>query len=80
MTMENKTARRTLYKVLRKTGVSRDAIELDAKFQDDLKFDNLDWSIFLFFLEETFNIQIADDEASKLYQVKDSLKLLEGIA
>ncbi len=78
--MENKTARRTLYKVLRKTGVSRDAIELDASFQEDLKFDQLDWKLFLFYMEETLNVNIKDEEAQKLYQIKDSLELLENIA
>jgi len=78
--MENKTARRTLYKVLRKTGVSRNDIELEASFQEDLKFDQLDWTLFLFYLEESINANIEDDQASELYQVKDSLKLLEKIA
>ena len=78
--MENKTARRTLYKVLRKTGVSRNDIELEASFQEDLKFDQLDWTLFLFYLEESINVSIEDDQASELYQVKDSLKLLEKIA
>lgn len=78
--MENKTARRTLYKVLRKTGVSRDDIELEASFQDDLKFDQLDWTLFLFYLEESFKVDIEDDQASELHQVKDSLELLKKIA
>ncbi|PTN04818.1 acyl carrier protein [Mangrovibacterium marinum] len=78
--MENKTARRTLYKVLRKTGVARDAIELDASFQEDLNFDQLDWNVFLFYMEETLNVSIKDDQARNLRQVKDSLELLENIA
>jgi acyl carrier protein len=78
--MENKTARRTLYKVLRKTGVSRDEIELEASFQDDLKFDQLDWNLFLFYMEETLNVSIEEEQAKKLHQVKDSLVLLENIA
>lgn len=78
--MESKIARRTLYKVLRKTGVSRNDIELDASFQEDLKFDQVDWIIFLYYMEETFNICIGDDEANQLFQVKDTLKLLKNIA
>ncbi|WP_372776106.1 phosphopantetheine-binding protein [Mangrovibacterium sp.] len=78
--MENKTTRRILYKVLRKTGVSRNDIELDASFQEDLKFDELDWTLFLFYLEDSFNVSIKDDQATKLRQVKDSLTLLENIA
>ncbi|MFV0378592.1 MAG: acyl carrier protein [Mangrovibacterium sp.] len=78
--MENKNARRTLYKVLRKTGVSRNDIEMDASFLEDLKFDQVDWTIFLFYMEESFNIAINEGDAMKLNQVKDSLSLVKNIA
>ncbi|WP_423129547.1 acyl carrier protein [Gaoshiqia sp. Z1-71] len=78
--MENKTIRRTLYKVLRKTGVPRDEIELDASFQEDLKFDQVDWALFLYYLENSFNIAIRDEEVSRLYQIKDSIELVAGRA
>ncbi|HKJ43148.1 MAG TPA: phosphopantetheine-binding protein [Sunxiuqinia sp.] len=78
--MENKTIRRTLYKVLRKTGVPRNDIELDASFSEDLKFDQVDWALFLFYLEDSFKINVEDDEISQMYQVKDTLNLMESIA
>ena len=78
--MENKTMRRTLYRVLRKTGVPRNEIELDASFNDDLNFDQVDWALFLFYLENTFNIAVEDEEISQLYQVRDSLELVKNIA
>lgn len=78
--MENKTIRRTLYKVLRKTGVPRKEIELDASFSDDLRFDQVDWALFLFYLEDSFNISINDDDISRLSQVKDSIELVKNIA
>ncbi len=78
--MENKTIRRTLYRVLRKTGVPRDNIELEASFQDDLNFDQVDWAIFLYYMEDSFNIAIKEEDVSRLNQVKDSLELVESIA
>jgi acyl carrier protein len=78
--MENKTLRRTLYRVLRKTGVPRNDIELEASFQDDLNFDQVDWAIFLYYMEDTFNIAINEADVSRLNQVKDSLYLIENIA
>lgn len=69
-----------MYKVLRKTGVPRDEIELDASFQEDLKFDQVDWALFLFYLENSFNIAIKDEEVSRLYQIKDSIELVAGRA
>lgn len=69
-----------MYKVLRKTGVPRDEIELDASFQEDLKFDQVDWALFLYYLENSFNIAIRDEEVSRLYQIKDSIELVAGRA
>lgn len=78
--MENKTIRRTLYRVLRKTGVPRDDIELEASFHDDLNFDQVDWAIFLYYMEDSFNIAINEEDVSRLNQVKDSLELVENNA
>lgn len=75
-TMENKTNERTLYKVLRKTGVRRDRIKLDASFNDDLNFDQVDWALFLFYLEGFFNIHLEDQDINKLSLVNDTLKIV----
>ncbi|MGE4585801.1 MAG: phosphopantetheine-binding protein [Mangrovibacterium sp.] len=77
--MENKTIRRTLYRVLRKTGVPRNNIELEASFRDDLNFDQIDWALFLYYMEDTFGIAIDDKDVSRLNQVKDSLELVQNI-
>lgn len=78
--MENKTMHRTLYRVLRKTGVPRKKIELDASFNDDLNFDQLDWTLFIYYLENTFKISVNDDEVYRLSRIKDSFELIRNIA
>jgi acyl carrier protein len=75
-TMENRAMQRTLYKVLRKTGVHRDQIKLDASFTDDLNFDKLDWTLFVYYLEGFFKIQLEDQEISNLSQVNDTLEMV----
>jgi acyl carrier protein len=74
--METKTMKRTLYKVLRKTGVHRDRIRLDASFKDDLNFDKLDWTLFVYYLEGFFKINIEDQEIMKLSYVNDTLDIV----
>jgi acyl carrier protein len=74
--MENKTIQRTLYKVLRKTGVKREKISLDASFSDDLNFDQLDWVLFVYYLEGFFKIRFEDDELNGLNQVNDTLEMV----
>ncbi len=76
--MENKTVQRTLYKVLRKTGVRRERISLDASFKDDLNFDQVDWTLFVYYLEGLFKIQIDDQEIRKLSLVNDTLEIVNS--
>ena len=74
--MENKTIQRTLYKVLRKTGVRRDRITLDASFNDDLNFDQVDWALFVYYLEGSFKIHLEDQEIRNLSQINDTLEVV----
>ena len=69
---------KSLYRILRKTGVPRQHIELEASFQEDLNFDHVDWAIFLYYMENTFDIAINDEDVAGLNQIKDSLRLVES--
>lgn len=68
--------KRTLYKVLRKTGVRRDQIKLDASFSEDLNFDQVDWALFVYYLEGFFKIHLEDREIRELSHVDDTLKIV----
>jgi acyl carrier protein len=74
--MENKTIQSTLFKVLRKTGVQRDQIKPDASFNDDLNFDQLDWDLFVYYLEGFFHIHLEDQEITRMLRVNDSLEMM----
>ncbi|MBL7966204.1 MAG: acyl carrier protein [Prolixibacteraceae bacterium] len=74
--MENRTIQRTLYKVLRKTGVRRDRIKLEASFKDDLNFDQVDWTLFVYYLEGFFKIQLEDQEIRKMSFVNDTIEMV----
>ena len=63
--MENKSTRRTLYRVLRKTGVKRENIQLDASYNEDLKFARLALvkavqNIFKIGIEDLMGIEIPE--------------------
>ena len=75
--LEEKSIRRRLYRVLRKTGVNKDSIQPDASFIDDLNFDKIDWTIFIYFMEGIFNISVKDEELSKFGSVNDALHYLK---
>jgi acyl carrier protein len=74
--MEEKKIRRNLYRVLRKTGVQKNNIKLNSSFNDDLRFDPVDWSIFTYYLEGVFKISIDDDDLGKLKTVKNTIQYL----
>lgn len=75
--LEEKSIRRKLYRVLRKTGVHKESIQPDASFIDDLNFDKIDWTIFIYFLEGIFNISVKDEELSNFENVNDTLHYLK---
>jgi len=74
--MENKRVKRNLYRVLRKTGVRKEDISLDASFQNDLHFDTTDWKIFTYYLENIFKVNVEDENLKKLSCVSDTLNLI----
>lgn len=78
--MEDKKIRRNLYRVLRKTGVQKSDIQPAANYQRDLRFDNVDWKIFTFYLEGIFNISVRDEELHRLGSVNDTLMYLKNTA
>lgn len=76
--VEEKSIRRNLYRVLRKTGVTKERICLSASFIEDFQFDKIDWTIFTYYLERIFRISVNDDELSKFDNVDDTLQYLRG--
>lgn len=76
--MAEKSIRRNLYRVLRKTGVTRENICLSASFIEDLNFDHIDWTIFTFYLEKVFNIAVKDEKISTFRRVDDTLHYLRN--
>jgi acyl carrier protein len=74
--MDNKKLKRNLYRVLRKTGVRKEDISLEASFQNDLHFDTTDWKIFTYYLESIFKVNLEDESLKKLRCVNDTLSLI----
>ncbi len=76
--IEEKSIRRKLYRVLRKTGVNKESIQLNASFINDYNFDKIDWTIFTYFLEGIFNISVNDDKIRSFGSVNDTLRYLKS--
>ena len=66
-----------LYRILRKLGVTRDEIQPDTQFKNDLFFDDTDWNFFLFFVENRFNVSISDEEQMQLRTIGNTIDILD---
>ena len=60
--------------------VSEDQVTSEASFVDDLGADSLDTVELVMALEEEFEIDIPDEEAEKIVNVKDAVDYITGHA
>lgn len=51
----------------------------DLRFREDLGFSSLDFMSFLGELEDTFDVELEEDEALKILTVGEALELLERL-
>jgi len=51
-------------------------IQIDAHLRNDLGADSLELMEFLLDLEEEFDVEISDKEASEIYSVKDCVNII----
>lgn len=58
--------------------VSANSITLESRFDEDLHADSLEKVEVVMALEETFNVEIPDDELDNLKTVGDLVRLIES--
>ena len=73
MSIEEKTRKI----VAEKLSVEPDEVVPEASFVDDLGADSLDLVELIMAMEETFDIEISDEEAEKLQTVQDAINYIK---
>ena len=63
--------------IVEQLGVSREEAVLNASFIDDLGADSLDIVELVMTHEETFDIEIPDDDAEKMQTIADAIDYLK---
>ena len=64
--------------IVEQLGVSKEEAVLNASFIDDLGADSLDIVELVMTLEETFDIEIPDDDAEKMQTIADAVGYLKA--
>ena len=62
--------------IAKQLSISEDEVSPDASFQEDLGADSLDTVELVMALEEEFDIEIPDDDATKIRTVQDAVDYL----
>lgn len=74
--MTTKSVRISLFKSLRKAGIPKAKISENASLQEDLFWDDLDLTLFMYHLETIFKRDFKVDEIKGLYTIKDTINYL----
>ena len=63
--------------VMDQLGVSRDDIESESSFIDDLGADSLDIVELVMAIEEEFGLEIPDEDAERMQNISDAISYVE---
>jgi acyl carrier protein len=66
----------TLAQILKEEWGESGAIDPTSRFEDDFNFDELDLTTFVCSIEETFEIDISDDEQDALDTIRQTVDLI----
>lgn len=66
--------------IVNSLGVEEGAVKPEAKFIEDLGADSLDIVELVMVIEETFGIEIPDEDAENIRSVEDAIKYVKNIA
>jgi acyl carrier protein len=64
--------------IAKQLGVDSDKVTLEASFVDDLGADSLDTVELVMAFEESFNVEIPDEDAEKILKVQDAITYIDG--
>jgi len=65
-----------LYKILRSLGIERTHINLFTIFDEELRLDGFDKTCYIYYLENSFNISIPDNDLPVLKTIDNTINYL----
>lgn len=73
-----KIERTPIFEIFQDLGVSKEQIKLESRFETDLDYDDLDWILLKYFIENRMNVNIADGDIVNISTIGDLVSLVES--
>ena len=75
---EQDTFERVKALAIKLLGSAPEKVTMEARFREDLEADSLDLVELIMQFEEAFDLDIPDEDAEKISNVKDAIDYIEG--
>lgn len=77
-TSTSTTIERTpIFEIFKDLGVKKEQIRLDSQFTSDLDYDEIDWVLLQYFIENRMNVHLVDREIEGINTIGDLVNLVE---
>ncbi|MBF0710231.1 MULTISPECIES: acyl carrier protein [unclassified Gemella] len=63
--------------IIRHTGVEAETITLDARFNEDLSADSIEIAEIVMDIEEKYDFEFSDEDATKIKKISDLVEYVE---
>ena len=73
-----KIDRTPIFEIFQDLGVSKEQIKLESRFENDLDYDDLDWLLLKYFIENRMKVNIVDGDIVNLSTIGDLVNLVES--
>lgn len=70
--------RTPIFDIFRDLGVEKDRIRMDSNITNDLDYDDLDWLLLQYFIENRMNVQIVERDILNISTIGDLVSLVES--
>jgi len=73
-----KIEKNPMFQIFKDLGVKKEQIRLESNFSSDLDYDELDWLLLQYFIENRMKVQIVDGEIESISTIGDLVNLVES--
>lgn len=73
-----KIDRTPIFEIFKDLGLRKEQIKLDSRFENDLDYDELDWLLLQYFIENRMQVHIGDSDIENISTIGDLVNLVEN--